>query len=1042
MQDTSKGIIAWFARNPVAANLLMIFIIVSGLATSFTIQKRSFPPATEKKIEIEVNYPGASPQEIEEGIIKKFESALESVKGLERVVAFTRRGWVWFNITVEQDQDLTEVTNEVKAQIDAISNLPDGMEKPEITQIKHMEDVIDIAVHGNADFRTLKKTGQKIVDDLRQLTGAPISYWSGPDYEISIEIQKDKLREYGLTFSQVAQAIRNFSTNASAGNVKTDNGYVNVRIENLAMDQQTFEMIPALSREDGSQILLSDVATVVDGFEDWKHFVRFDGENAVSISVNGYEDQDSVKIADQVKQYLETHQHELPEGVKATQWLDITYYLKGRLDMMMENLLSGAVLVFLILALFLRVRLAFWVMMGLPICFFGTLMLMPTSWISVTVNLTSLFGFILVLGIVVDDAIVIGESAASEIEKSGYGTQPVIRGVKRVAVPTVFGILTTVVAFFPMLFGDGPDSSMQYSISVVVVLCLLFSLVESKLILPAHLAQMKARKEDPNHPLVRMRSKFDQHLKNLIQKRYQPFLALAIEYRYAVFSFFGVMIMLCMALYFGGLLRFVGMPKIPHDFPSIVLSMKEEATDEATIDAILAIENVILKVEKDLVEEFGYSPIKSYFYYKRGRNGAKFRIQLNNINTYPIDTFVIASRWRDEMPVIPGMQSIQVIDSVMGGEGRRKDIGFRLVSDNELQLAQATVLLKQALGEYQGVGDLEDSLSRNTQEVQIDLKPFANSVGLTERDIARQMSASFYGMEAQRILRDGEEVKVMLRYPKQERDAISKLDDMVIRVPNGEQVPLSELAELTLKPGIGRIRREAGKRTVYISASVDKTQQEPFKLAQDIRSQVIPKLLKQFPDVATKVDGKLKDEQEELLRSLRNMLMVFLAIYALLAIPLKSYSQPLIVMSAIPFGVVGAILGHLILGMDLSMFSIFGIIAAIGVVVNDSLVLVDYVNQRRAEGLAIRDAVIEAGGARFRAIILTSLTTFIGLAPIMMETSLQAKFVIPMAVSLAFGILFSTVITLVLIPCLYLLLDDIRQLGRRLFVSQHTEVAS
>ncbi|WP_018691308.1 efflux RND transporter permease subunit [Algicola sagamiensis] len=1032
MQSSQKGVIAWFAHNPIAANLLMLFIIVAGLFSALSIQKRLLPPFELKMVSISANYPGAASKEVEEGIAKPIENALENVKGIKNIRTTSSRGSLSATVELEHNQDLVEMTNEIKAKVDAITNFPKGMEKPTVTRVEFHEMVMMLTVSGDVDFKLLKDTGKQVSDDIRQMTGASVQFWGGPAYEISIEIDKEKLREYNLSLSDIADKIRRFSTNTSAGSIKTDNGYVNVRMENMAKEGADYGALPVLTAEDGSQIQLKDIASISDGFEEHLHFFNYDNHNSVGMAVRAYNDQNSVTIADQVKKYLAENEDKLPDGISISPVVDTTFYLQGRLDLMLENMVSGALLVFVILSLFLRVRLAFWVIMGLPISFLGTMMLLPTEWVSISLNMLSLFGFILVLGIVVDDAIVIGESAASEIEKHGQGVDRVIQGVKRVAVPTIFGVLTTVVAFLPMMFSDGQMSAFGKSVASVVVLCLLFSLVESKFILPAHLAHMKVRPENPQNFLFKIRTFIDNGLKQFIANIYQPFLERLIYARYSVMASFVVILMCAAGIFLGDTMRFVGMPKIPEDFPNIVVTMQEKSSEEDTIKAIKRVEKAIEQVDIGLQKEFGDGVIASKMTYLQGRTSAQITVKLKPHDTYPIDVFAVTSRWRDAFPSIPGVKSIEVHDTMFGGNGQGgSDLYFMLMSDNEQQLMDATNVFKKQLASYKGIGDIKDSLTSAADEVMVELKPLAESMGMTNESIAAQMGGSFYGIEVQRILRAGDEIKVMLRYPKSQRESLSQIDDIVINTPSSGLVPLSDLVELHSQSGIGSIHREQNHRIVSIQASIDKTQADAFKLIDEVQTDYIPQLLAQFPEVKTSLKGKIQDEQKELMKTLKQLLMVILMIYALLAIPLKSYSQPFIVMSAIPFGVVGAMMGHLFLGMDMSLFSLFGVVAAVGVVVNDSLVLVDYVNQSLKEGKTMKFAVIEAGGARFRAIILTSLTTFLGLVPIIFETSVQAQMVIPMAVSLAFGILFSTFVTLILIPCLYMILADIKGLFAR-----------
>lgn len=1032
MDDTNKGLIAWFARNSVAANLLMIFIIIGGLLTANTISKQMFPQFQINWLEFRAIYPGAAPQEVEEGITIKIEEALETIQGLDRVITYSNRNSSSGYFKVDESYDPQVVLEEVKSQIDSISTFPDGMERPTVERIKYRQEVMYISLYGDLTFKELKTLGKKIHDEIQQQPLINVSeFYGGLGYEISIEVSKDKLREYDLNFNDVAKAVRSYSRNMSAGQIRAENGYINLRVENQAYRGHEFEQIPLITLNDGTKVLLGEVATVVDGFQEGIQYSKFNGKNSVTFFIGAAGDQSITNVAEIMNKYVEEKQGELPAGVHLETWVDLTYYLEGRLDMMLDNMKSGAVLVFIMLALFLRIRLAFWVMMGLPVCFLGTLLMMPMEFVNVTINITSLFAFILVLGIVVDDAIVMGESAHAEIEEHGHSAESVIRGVQKVAMPATFGVLTTIAAFFPLLLGDGPGSAWGQSIGFVVIFCLIFSLIESKLILPAHLVKMKVEPPNPKNPLHRLRSKLDGALKSFIDNKYKPFLETALHYRYGVMTFFISILLISAGLYAGGVVRFIGQPKVPHDFPRISIEMNTDTAEQATLDTLLRVENILFDVDKKIIAEHGKPMIADMQVDLRGRTGGRIMVKLVEPEERVMNTFELADLWRKAIPALPGVKRFDISDNLFGNDRDDGDISFRLESHDDKQLLAAAQELKAKLNSLKGVGDVNDSRQTSAKEVQFTLKPLAYSMGLTLSDIASQVGYSFYGLEAQRILRDSEEIKVMVRYPLSQRSSVGHVDDVMIQAPNGAELPLSELAEISMHKGVTSIRRENGNRTINVWASVDAAQVEPFEVTKEIRDEYIPELLRKYPQVQSEVSGRIQEEMESAGEQLRDFVLSLMVIFTLLAVPLKSYSQPLMIMTVIPFGIVGAMFGHLMLGMDLNVLSMFGIIAAAGVVINDSLVMVDYVNKARAQGIPLRDSVVFAGCRRFRAILLTSLTTFIGLAPIMMETSMQAKMVIPMAVSLAFGVLFATIVTLVMIPALYLVMEDARNMFKR-----------
>ncbi|SFT37066.1 Multidrug efflux pump subunit AcrB [Pseudoalteromonas sp. DSM 26666] len=1032
MSTREKGLIAWFARNPVAANLLMIFILIGGILTAFTIRKQMFPQFESNWISVSAVYPGAAPQEVEEGITIKVEENLEGIEGIKRLITYSNRGSSQAWIEIEEQFDPQEVLDEIKVQVDSINTFPAGMERPIVRRDKYEQEVMILALYGDMSNYQLKELGNDIKDELQALPNINlVNFNGGLNYEIGIEVSPDKLRAYGLTFRDIASAVQSFSANMSAGQIRSENGYISMRVEKQAYRGSEFAKLPLITLADGAQVYLGDVATINDGFEEGLQYSKYNGKNSLSFEVNASKDQDITDVAKVLKTYMAEKESQLPAGVKLSPIVDLTYYLEGRLDMMVDNMIWGGLLVMLVLALFLPLRLAFWVMMGLPVSFLGAFLFMPIGFLDVTINLASLFAFILVLGIVVDDAIVVGESASAEIEKHGHTLDNVVRGVKRVAMPATFGVLTTIAAFLPQTLATGPGAAFSKAIGGVIILCLIFSLIESKLILPAHIAAMKDRKPNPKNPLHRARKVMDNGLKSFVDNYYTPFVGRCIHYRYTVIVGFMCLLIVSAGMFAGGLVKFVPNPKIPHDFPRIDIEMNLASSEQATLETAKKVEQLILSVDKQLKEQYGKPMIRDLSVSLRGRTQANIMAILVEPDLRPIDTFALSALWREQMPNLPGVKTLTIQDSIMNGGRDDGDVSFKLEGKNAQVLKEVAGKLKTKLQSMEGVGDVNDSMQSATEEVQLDLKPLAYSMGLTLADVASQVSFSYYGLEAQRILREGEEIKVMIRYPEDERNSISDIDSVRIITPTGAEVPLSEVANISLVDGVNRIRRENSKRTVNVWAAVNTDQVEPFAIAQQIRDEYLPSLLKNYPGVQSNVAGRIQEEMDSADEQLRDFALSMIIIFALLAIPLRSYSQPLIIMSVIPFGVVGAMFGHMVLGMTMSSLSMFGIIAVAGVVVNDSLVMVDFVNKARAEGVAIKQAVMQAGARRFRAILLTSITTFIGVMPIIMETSLQAKIVIPMAVSLAFGVLFATVITLILIPCQYVALEDAKRLIRK-----------
>ncbi|MFV7785712.1 efflux RND transporter permease subunit [Shewanella marisflavi] len=1030
--NTNKGIIAWFARNSVAANLLMVVLLIGGLFSTVLINKEVFPSFELNYLQISVAYPGAAPQEIEEGINIKIEEAIQDISGIKKVTSVASEGSGNVTIEVEDGFDPQDILDEAKLRIDAIATFPDNIEKPNIFRLKPENNVIWVSVYGDMSLHEMKELAKSIREEITALPAVTRAQVTGVrDYEIGIEVSEDKLREYGLSFADVAIAVRNSSIDLPGGSIRAEDGDILLRTKGQAYTGEDFAQIVVKTRQDGSRIMLPEVANIRDDFEERLEYTRFNGKPAAIIEVLSVDDQNALDISSQVKDFVEERRATLPEYAKLDTWGDLTHYLKGRLNMMLSNMFYGALLVFIILALFLDLRLAFWVMMGLPVCFLGAMLLMPLEPFSLSINMLTLFAFILVLGIVVDDAIVIGESAYTEIERHGHSLDNVVKGAQRVAMPATFGVLTTIAAFIPMLMVSGPMAIIWKSIGMVVILCLAFSLVESKLILPAHLAHLKPRRPNDNpNAFVRFKMALNNKVQHFIHHKYRVFIGHCIEHRYNVVATFIGVLILSIALVTSGKVRWVFFPDIPSDFIQVRLEMDVGSSEANTLKVVKEIENALYVMNDQMEEEYGKPVVQHSFINMGSRTSAFIFAELTKGEDREVDGVTIADAWRKALPELISVKKLNINASTNDAGG---DISFRLTSSDLEQLSQAADELKQKLRTYEGVYDISDNYSSGSHEIRLAIKPEAEALGLTLSDLASQVRYGFYGFEAQRILRNKEEVKVMVRYPLEQRRTLGHLENMMIRTPQGTSVPFSSVADIELGDSYSSITRVDGRRAITVIANANKNQVEPSKVVGEIQKDFLPYLESKYRHISTTLDGGSADEQSAMLGLIQGFFFAMFTIYALMAIPLKSYSQPLIIMSVIPFGIIGALFGHFILGLSMSVLSLCGIVALAGVVVNDSLILVDFVNRARTQGLPLKDATIDAGCYRFRAIILTSMTTFVGLVPIILERSLQAQIVIPMATSLAFGILFSTLVTLILVPVLYIILDDIRKLLRRIW---------
>ncbi|PSW55957.1 efflux RND transporter permease subunit [Photobacterium leiognathi] len=1021
-----KGLIAWFAHNHVAANLLMLVVMLGGLFSISLINKEIFPAFALNRIMISASYPGASPEDIEQSINVKIEQSLDNVKNIKRIQSVASQGSASLTLELESEADLEQVLDDVKQQIEAISTFPVNMETPLVKRAEFTSNVVFISLYGNLNERQLKEYAKQVRDDILQQTDASDVVVSGvKDYEIAIDVSENALRKYGLTFEQVAQVVQQRSIDLPGGMIKAKDGDLLVRTNGQLYNGDGFSSIVLQTRPDGSRLYLSDVATIADGFIEDRILNRFNRERAAVIQVRNLTDEDATKIAEQVGKYVEQAQTKLPTGVYLDSWGDMSHYLEGRLNMMLSNMFYGGILVFIILALFLDIRVAFWVILGIPFCFLGTLLFMPTPLVAVSINLISLFGFILVLGIVVDDAIVVGESVYSEVEDKGQSIDNVIVGAKKVAIPATFGVLTTMAAFIPMLISDAPRTEFFKAIAWVVLLCLTFSLIESKLILPAHLARARlAQGKSRTNALSRLKQRFNLAVDRFINQGYRRFISVCIVHRYSVLATFSGILMLAIALVASGQLRWVFFPNLPSDYIQVNVDMNISSSDENNAKVAAQIEEALYQTDAEIFQELGVHVVKHTFINMENRQDLFVLAELHKTETLPITSFEILKQWQAQLPPLVGVKNITFEASI----GRKQsDVQFSLKGDDLAQLAQASKAMQQLLYQYDGTLNIKDDLSSPTPEVKLQLTKAGEALGLSLASLASQVRHAFYGYEVQRVLRNNEEIKVMVRYPQQERSTIGYLENMKVILPNGHFVPFTEVAKANIESSYTSINRVDRKRSVIVSANVDKSQTSPSDIYNDILENKLDQLRQAFPSVKFALDGRAKDEKNTKGSLIRDSILALITIFALMAIPLRSYSQPLIIMSVIPFGIIGAIAGHYLAGLTLNLLSVFGILALAGVVVNDSLVLVSFINRALKQGVPLEQAVVNAGCSRFRAIVLTSLTTFFGLAPILLEDSLQAQIVIPMATSLAFGILFATVVTLLLVPSLYLILADIKR---------------
>ena len=1042
--------IEWFTDNHVAANLLMILIIVAGFMSAMSIRQEVFPQVDLDLVSVQVLYLGASPEEVEEGVCLRVEEAIQGIDGIKRINATAVENSGTVTAEISTDADARVVLDEIKQAVDRIITFPDETEKPVINLMESSEQAIDVVIFGDANERTLKELADRVRDDLLAMENiTQVQLVGTRPYEISVEVSEADLRRHGLSFSQITAAVRSGSLDLPGGSVKTDAGEILIRTKGQRYTGREFEDIVVLSRPDGTRLTLGQIATVKDTFEDVDSRSRFDGQPAAVVSVFRVADQAILEVTSLVKEYVAEHEGTLPDGVEMAVWADRSEIYRGRMNLMLKNGTLGLLLVFGCLALFLQPRLAFWVALGIPISFMGGFWLIP-GW-GASLNMISMFAFIVVLGMVVDDAIVVGENIYHFRQRGFSRREGAIRGTKEVALPVLVAVTTTIFAFMPLANVEGMMGNFMGQVPMVVIAVLLVSLVESLWILPAHLSTIPAESikgTEGGRGLLALQAKFARGFEFFIERTYKPALAFAVNHRAVVLAMAIASIALMVGYVGGGHVRFTFMPKVDADNMICVINMPPGVpvveTERAVAQALAGLEKLEAEVMGERPEDAQNIFLHSFATVGSqprggaggGRPGSESSTQFGGAHIAEINVELMGSedrgiagnelvkRWRKLTGPIAGVNSVTFTSNLFHGSSA---LELQLSSEDTDILTAAAERLKLALADYPGVQDIDDSYQEGKQELKLSLLPAARTLGLTLRDLASQVRQGFYGDEALRLQRGRDDVRVMVRYPKEERTSIGDLELMRVRTPEGAEVPFSSVAKVDGGRGYASISRQDRRRVVSVIADVDQNVTNAQEVLADLQQDVIPALIADYPTLHLSFEGEERDRKESMDSLKGGFLIALLAIYALLAVLFKSYAQPIIIMSAIPFGLLGAVLGHVAMGLDLTLLSLFGVVALTGVVVNDSLIMVDFINRTRAEGHGMREAVLISGVRRFRPIVLTSLTTFAGLTPMLLEKSMQAKFLIPMAVSLGFGVLFATVITLILVPVSYLILEDLKR---------------
>ena len=1047
----TSGPIAWMARNHVAANLMMLLFLVGGLILSTRAKQEIFPEFTVDIITVSVLHRGASPAEVEQGVILSIEDEVRGLDGVKEVKSKATESRARVTIELLTGADTGKALQDVKNAVDSILSFPEEAERPIVSLSMLRNRVLTLLVHGPQDEQTLRDLAERIRDELLQRPGVTlIELAASRPMEISLEVPQRNLRAYNLTLDRIAREVREAAIELPAGGVKTPGGEVLLRTQERRDFAREYANIPVAAAPDGSQILVGDIAHIHDGFEETDVEAIFNGQRAVQIQVFRVGNESPQSVSDTVRAYVAEIEPDLPPGIGLAVWDDRSEVYRDRVNLLVKNAFLGLVLVLLLLGVFLDPKLAFWVTLGIPVSILGSFLFLPLT--GASINMISLFAFIITLGIVVDDAVVVGENVYEKRERGLPFLQAAVEGTRDIAGPVLFAVLTNIVAFLPLVFVPGTFGKFFGQIPAVVVAVFVVSLIESLFILPAHLSH-QAPENRVWAVLGKPRRIFNALLRRCMTQGYQPLLRLALANRYTTLTTGVALLILAGGLVGGGHIPFSFIPRIDTD----VVSAQATLPFGVPIETAQRVRQQLLTAATTTVEEHGGANILRGMYALIGASLPTFgppraegvggshlvgvQVSLVPSDQREIGSLEFADAWRAATRHIAGIETLTFEAETNVSEGA--DIDIQLTHRDRPTLETAATELAQALAGYAGVRDIDDGFARGKPQLSLTLKPEARSLGINATDLARQVRSAFYGAEALRQQRGRNEVRVMVRLPENERRTAHTVEQLMLRTDGGGEIPLFQAAAVERGRAYTEIRRREGRRIIAVTADVDESRANTSTIMAEVLNRELPVLMQKYPGLSYALEGEELSRQESLEALGIGFVFALLGIYGLLAVPFRSYFQPVLVMLSIPFGIIGALLGLILLGHDLSVISLFGIIALSGVVINDSLVLIVTANRlRTTQQLSASEAISQAGIRRFRPILLTSLTTFFGLTPMIFETSVQARFLVPMAISLGFGILFATVIILVLLPASYLILEDFKSLPstlRSLF-RQHSPV--
>ena len=1023
--DSSQrpGPIAWMTRNRITPNLLMLVLLIGGFLVATRVKQEVFPEFDLDIVTVLVVYPGSSPEEVEQGIILAIEEGIRGLDGIKEITATAAESVGIVTAELEEGVDAQRVYQDIKQEIDRIITFPLDAEEPDVSLLIMRREVLRLQLYGHTSEWVLRELAEQVRDRLLQDPQiTQVDLRGARKYEVAIEIDEDVLRTYRLTLDQVARRVRQTSIEIPGGRLETQGGDILLRVSERRDWAREFATIPLITTADGSVLLLGDVAQIKDTFEETDRYATYNGKRAIGLAVSRVGGQTPIGVSDAVHSAMANIEKDLPPGVDWVINRDRSEVYRQRLELLLKNAFIGLALVLLLLGLFLEFRLAFWVTMGIPISFLGCFLFLPG--LDVTINMISMFAFIVALGIVVDDAIVVGENIYEYRHRGMTLIQAAVAGAHDVLLPVTFSILTNIVAFLPLCFIPGVYGKIWRVIPLVVITVFAISWVEALLILPCHLAHSNRRASARPGLLATLQQSFSKWLERVIHKVYAPVLDLCIRFRIVTVALGSAVLIVILGYVASGRIGIILMPRVESDASVATITLPHGSPiskAEQVCHKIVAAAEHTAKVNggEQLVEGI-FALIEE--------NVVEVIVYLTDPDIRPMSTAEVTRLWRERVGPIPGIESLR-FESDRGGPGSGAALTIELSHRDIDVLDRAGTALAERLADFPSVRDIDDGYTPGKQQFDFSLTEEGHSLGLTQQALARQLRNAFYGAEAVRQQRGRNEVKVKVRLPREQRVRLHDLEQLLIRTPQGTDVPLGQIAQVKSGRAYTAINRRNGQRTVTVTSDVEPLSQTSQVIAT-LKSDVLPQLVSDFPGLSYGWEGRQQALRESAGNLLVGLILALFVIYALLAIPFGSYYQPVIVMIAIPFGIVGAVLGHVIMGYSLSLLSLLGIVALCGVVVNDSLILIDYTNRLVRQGVLPFKAIRQGGMRRFRPILLTTLTTFGGLAPMIFETSRQARFMIPMAISLGFGILFATSITLVIVPSLYMIAEDVRRFIR------------